>query len=77
MNFTTDVIFLILSSVNDDLIIYVFAAGVGCEITYVGNAELNNVLYITINFSGKGNLDVQIKCLDDQCLGREQISNLK
>ena len=53
MEFKTDVIFLVLSSVNDDLIIYVFATGVGCEITYVGSTELNKVPYITINFSDK------------------------
>ena len=51
MEFPTDAIFLVLSSVNNDLIIYVFGTGVGCEITYVGSTELNNVPYITINFS--------------------------
>ena len=59
MEFATDAIFLVLSSVNNDLIIYVFAAGVGCQITYVGSTELNNIPYIsakvtcTINFSDK------------------------
>ena len=53
MEFATDVIFLLLSSINNDLVIYVFATGVGCEITYVGSSELNNVPYITINFSDK------------------------
>ena len=53
MEFATDVIFLVLSSINNDLIIYVFATGVGCEITYVGSTELNNVPYNTINFSDK------------------------
>ena len=43
MKFATDMIFLVLSSVNNDLVIYVFATGVGCEITYIGGAELNNV----------------------------------
>ena len=43
----TDVIFLVLSSVNNGLHIYVFVAGVGCEVQYVGNAELNNVPYIS------------------------------
>ena len=46
-------IFLVLSSINNDLVIYVFATGVGCEIIYVGSSELNNVPYITINFSDK------------------------
>ena len=55
----TDVIFLVLSSLNNDLDIYVFAAGVGCEATYVGSTEWNNVTYIsakvtcTIRFSDK------------------------
>ena len=59
MKFATDVIFLVLSSVNNELVIYVFATGVGCEITYVVSAELNNVPYIstkvtcTISFSAK------------------------
>ena len=59
MEFATDAIFLVLSSVNNDLIIYVFATGVGCQITYVGSTELNNIPYIsakvtcTINFSDK------------------------
>ena len=59
MEFAADVIFLVLSSVNNDLHIYVFATGVGCEITYVGSTELNNVPYssakvtCTINFSDK------------------------
>ena len=59
MEFVTDVIFLILSSVNNDLIIYVFATDVDCEITYVGSTEMNNIPYITakvtctINFSDK------------------------
>ena len=46
MEFATDVIFLVLSSINNDLIIYVFATGMGCEITYVGSTKLSNVPYI-------------------------------
>ena len=59
MELATDVIFLVLSPVNNDLLIHVFATGVGREITYVGNTVLNNVAYIsvkvncTINFSDK------------------------
>ena len=59
MGLATDVIFLVLSSVNNDLRIYVFGTGVGCEITYVGSTVLNNVPYIsgivtcTISFSDK------------------------
>ena len=53
MDFATDVIFLVLSSVNNDLFIYVFATGVGYEIIYIESTEPNNVPYITINFSDK------------------------
>ena len=59
MELATDVTFLVLSLVNNDLFIYVFATGVGCEITYVGNTELNNAAYINakvtcmISFSDK------------------------
>ena len=59
MEFEAAVIFLILLSVNNDLVIYVFATGVSCEITYLGSTEMNNVPYIsakvtcTITFSGK------------------------
>ena len=61
MKFANDVDFRVLSSVNNDLIIYIFVTGVGCEITYVGSTELNNVPYISakvtcaINFSDKEN----------------------
>ena len=59
MEFAADVIFLVLSSENNDLIIYVFTTGAGYEITYVGSTELNNVPYIsakvtcTTSFSDK------------------------
>ena len=36
MELVTDVIFLVPLSANNDLIIYVFATGVGYEIIYVG-----------------------------------------
>ena len=42
----TDVIFLVFSSINNDLYIYVFE-GVGCEVTYIDSTELNNVPYIS------------------------------
>ena len=35
MELAIDVIFLVLSSVNNDLCIYVLDTGVGCEIRYV------------------------------------------
>ena len=47
MEFAADVRFLVLSSVSNDLIIYVFPTGVGCKITYVGRTEMNNVPYIS------------------------------
>ena len=59
MELPTDVSFMFLSPVNNDLFIYVFATGVGCEIPYVGNAGLNNVAYVSgkvtwkISFSDK------------------------
>ena len=51
MELATDVIFLILSSVNNDLFIYIFVASVGCEIRYVGAAELKNIPYISASVS--------------------------
>ena len=59
MDLATDVVFLILSWTNNDFSIYVFDTGVGCEIRYIGNAELKDIPYIsarascTINFSVK------------------------
>ena len=47
MELATDVIFLVLLSVNNDLCIYVFATGVGCEIRYVGTTELKDIPYIS------------------------------
>ena len=55
----TDVILRVFSSVNNDLSIYLFATGVGCDSRWVGTPELNNISYIsaratyTINFSVK------------------------
>ena len=65
--FANNLIFLVLSSANNDLVIYVFTTGVGCEITYVGSAELNNVPCIsakvtcTINFSDKETWVLRLK----------------
>ena len=67
MRLETDVIFLVLSSVNNDLYIYVFATGVGCKVTYVGSTKLNIVLYVsakvtcTISFSGKETWVLRLK----------------
>ena len=57
MELATDVIFLVLSSINNDLFIYVVAASVGCEVRYIDTTELKKILYIsarvacTINFN--------------------------
>ena len=67
MDLTTDVIFLGLSSVNNDLYIYVFATRVGSEIRYLGPAEMKNSPYIsarvtcTINFSLKVTWALRLK----------------
>ena len=67
MELVTDVVFLVLSSENNDLTIYVFATGVGCEIRYVGTTELKNIPYLsgratcTINFSFKETLMLRLK----------------
>ena len=59
MDLATDVILLVLSTVNNDLFLDVFTAGVGCEIRYVGTTEMKNIPYIsarvscTINVSDK------------------------
>ena len=48
MELAIDVIFLILSSVNNDLCIYVLDTGVGCEIRYVATTGLKDNLYISV-----------------------------
>ena len=47
MEFATDMIFVVLLSVNNDLIIYVFDTAMGCEITCIDCTELDNVPYIS------------------------------
>ena len=67
MKLASDTIFLVPSSLNDDLFIYVFATSVGCEITYVGTTELKNIPYIsarvtcTINLSLKETWMLRLK----------------
>ena len=62
-----DAIFLVLSSVNNDLFIYVFTIFVGFEIIYVGATELKNIAYIsgkvtcTINLSVKETWMLRLK----------------
>ena len=59
MDLATDVILLVLSTVNNDLFLDVLTAGVGYEIRYVGTTEMKNIPYIsarvscTINVSDK------------------------
>ena len=61
MDLVVDVVFLVLSTANNDLNIYLFAAGVGCEIRYVSTTELKNIPYLSvrtnsiINVSAKEN----------------------
>ena len=67
MELVTDVVFLVLSSENNDLTIYVFATGVGCKIRSVGSTEFNNVPYLssratcTINVSVKETSMLRLK----------------
>ena len=67
MELVTDVVFLVVSSENNDLTIYVFATGVGCKIRSVGSTELKNVPYLssratcTINVSVKETSMLRLK----------------
>ena len=67
MELVTDVVFLVLSSENDDLTTYAFATAVGCKIGLVGSTELKNVPYLssratcTINVSVKETSMLRLK----------------
>ena len=67
MELVTDVVFLALSSENNDLTTYVFAIGVGCKMGLVGSTELKNVPYLssratyTINVSVKETSMLRLK----------------
>ena len=67
MELVVDVVFLVLSIANNDLNIYLFAAGVGCEIRYVSTTELKNIPYLIvransiINVSAKENSMLRVK----------------
>ena len=67
MELTADVIFLVPSSLKNDLSLYVFVASMGCEIRYVGTTEQKNITYIsaratcTINFSVKETSMLRLK----------------
>ena len=47
MELATVAIFLVVLSVNNGLFIYVFAISIGCEIIYLGTAELKSFPYIS------------------------------
>ena len=53
MELTTDVNFLVLSSVNNNLFLYVLATSMICEIRYVGTGKLKNIPYINLRLSGR------------------------
>ena len=67
MELVADVVFLVLSSENNDLTIYVYTTGAGCEIRYVGTTELKNIPYLsgratcTINVSVKETSILRLK----------------
>ena len=67
MELVIDVVFLVLSSENNDLTIYVFATGVRCKIKFVGSTKLKNVPYLssraasTINVSVKETSTLRLK----------------
>ena len=83
MKLVTDVVFLVLSSENNDLTIYAFATGVGCKIRSAGSTELKNVPYLSSRPTCynqrqcQRNFDALIKDLDVPFPEGEQISNLK
>ena len=66
-NLVTDVVFLVLSSENNDLNIYGFATGSSCKIRSAGSTELENVPYLsptatcTINVSVKETSMLRLK----------------
>ena len=67
MGLVTDVVLLVLTAVNSDLHNYVFATGVGCEVTDVGSTELNNVPYISAKVTcAISSSDKKPGCLDQR-----------
>ena len=51
-------IFVVLSSVNN-IFIYVFGIGAGCEVIHVGTTELKNIQYISARLTCTINLSVK------------------
>ena len=60
MELATDVIFLVISSGNNDLFFYVFATDVGCETRHIDTAELKNIPYINASVTCTGNVFYRI-----------------
>ena len=52
-------LFLVVLLVNNDLIIYVFATSVGCEVIYVDTTELKNILYISARVAWTMNFNIR------------------
>ena len=59
MKLATNTICLVLSSVNNDLFIYVCPTGVDCGIIYVGSTDLNSIPYISARVTCTINLSVK------------------
>ena len=59
MESTPYLIFLVPSSINNYLFIYVFARDVDREIRYVVTTELKNIPYISARVTGTINLSVE------------------
>ena len=67
MELATDVTFLVPSSVNNDLSLYVFVTSMGCEIRYVRTTELKNIAYIS----------ARATCTIDLCVKETSMLRLK
>ena len=59
MEVVTDVVFLVLSTENNDWTIYVFATDVGCKIRSAGSTELKNVPYLSSRATCSINVSVK------------------
>ena len=59
MELATDVVFLVLSSLDNDLFIYVFVTSVSCEIRYAGTVELKNIPYFSARVTCRINFRVK------------------
>ena len=59
MESTPYLIFLVPSSINNYLFIYVFARGVDREIRYVVTTKMKNIPYISARVTGTINLSIE------------------